>query len=194
VVANPVVTPEVERLAAADPGHPWVGGDRPLLVAVGRLTRQKDFATLLRAFARLLKSRPARLVILGEGEERRGLEAEVDRLDLRDAVDLPGFRDQPYPLVARADLFVLSSRWEGSPNALTEALHLGVPAVATDCPSGPAAILPPERLAPVGDVDALAGVMAEALSRPRAGEERRAAVAAYTHERSAGAYLRVLAC
>jgi glycosyltransferase involved in cell wall biosynthesis len=118
----------------------------------------------------------------------------VDRLDLRDAVDLPGFRDQPYPLVARADLFVLSSRWEGSPNALTEALHLGVPAVATDCPSGPAAILPPERLAPVGDVDALAGVMAEALSRPRAGEERRAAVAAYTLERSAGAYLRVLAC
>jgi glycosyltransferase involved in cell wall biosynthesis len=193
-VANPVVTPEVDQLAQAEAGHPWVSGDRPLVVATGRLTRQKDFVTLLRAFARLLESRPARLVILGEGEQRRALEAEAAGLHLRDAVDLPGFRANPYPLMVRADLFALSSQWEGSPNALTEALHLGVPAVATDCPSGPSALLPSKRLVPVGDVDGLAALMADVLSRPRAGEERRAAVAAYTLERSAGAYLRVLAC
>jgi len=192
VVANPVVTTELDRLAAGSADHPWVDGARPLLVAVGRLTRQKDLATLLHAFARLRAARQARLVILGEGEERAALEALVARLRLSDSVDLPGFRTNPYPLLAAADLFVLSSRWEGSPNALTEALYVGVPSVATDCPSGPCALLPPDRLAPVGDAEALAARMAAALDRPRPSAELRAAVADYTLERSAAAYLAVL--
>lgn len=192
VIANPVVTPEVDRLAAAPPEHPWVDGDQPLLVAVGRLTRQKDFSTLLHAFAKLRTKRDARLLILGEGEDRAALDALVTRLGLGESVDMPGFYANPYPLMAAADLFVLSSRWEGSPNALTEALYLGVPSVATDCPSGSSDILPRERLAPVGDTDALAAIMASTLDQPREGGDLRAAVADYTLARSAAGYMAVL--
>lgn len=192
IVANPVVTPEVDRLAGAAPEHPWVGADRPLIVAVGRLTRQKDFPTLLHAFAKLREARDARLLIMGEGEDRGVLEALVARLGLGDCVDLAGFYANPYPVMAAADLFVLSSRWEGSPNALTEALYLGVPSVATDCPSGPSDILPDERLAPVGDAGALAAIMASTLCQPRGCGELRAAVADYTLARSAAKYLAVL--
>ena len=92
-------------------------------------------------------------------------------LGLAGEVDLPGFVPNPYPLIARAALFVLSSAWEGSPNVLTEALALGVPAVSTDCPSGPAEILGGGRygpLVPVGDVAALAEAMERTLAAPLA--------------------------
>lgn len=195
VVRNPVITPEIDRLAREHVAHPWIGGEVPLLLGVGRFSRQKDFPTLLHAFAHVRVRRPARLVILGEGDERAALERLVHRLGLDDAVDLPGFVANPYAWMARAQVFVLSSAWEGSPNALTEALHLGTPVVATDCRSGPRELLADGRygpLVPVGDARALADAIEATLDEPLPAATLRGAVVDYTRERSTRDYLRVL--
>lgn len=170
-------------------------GAPPVILAVGRLQRQKDFPTLIRAFARLRQQRPCRLLILGEGSGRPGLERLLRELGLEQAVALPGFVANPYPYMARASLLVLSSAWEGSPNVLTEAMALGTPVVATDCPSGPAEILQQGRfgpLAPVGDAEALAAAMAATLDAPLPAATLRAAVSDYQAERSAERYLELL--
>jgi len=168
VVHNPIVTPELGELAAAPLEHPWFEpGEPPVVLAVGRLAPQKDFATLIRAFELARQERPARLLILGEGPERPGLEALAADLDLGGSFDLPGRILNPYPYMVRAGAFVLSSRWEGLPSVLIEALFCGVPIVATDCPSGPMEILEGGKyglLVPVGDVGALAEGIVSALS------------------------------
>lgn len=196
VIRNPVVTPELASQAAEPCPHPWLQpGEGPVILAAGRLQRQKDFPTLIRAFARLRGERPCRLVILGGGMGRAGLLALIRDLRLEDAVDLPGHQANPYAFLARASLFVLSSAWEGSPNVLTEALALGTPVVATDCPSGPAEILDGGRfgpLVPVGDIPALAAAMAATLDHPLAPETLRAAVREYHQGTSARRYLEVL--
>lgn len=193
VIRNPVVTPRLVGMAAASVEHPWAN-DRsvPLVVAAGRLTEQKDFLTLVRAFATLRKSRPARLVILGEGRQRAKLERLAAELGIAEDMALPGFTPNPYAWMARANLFVLSSAWEGSPNVLTEALALGTPSVATDCPSGPREVLDGGRygpLVPVGDAAALAAEMARTLDAPLPADELKRAVAAYNRDASAQAYL-----
>ncbi|MDZ7751668.1 MAG: glycosyltransferase [Gammaproteobacteria bacterium] len=194
VIPNPVITPDLAHAARRPAGHPWADDkDLPLIIAVGRLTRQKDFPTLLRAFARVAVECPARLVILGEGSDRGGLLALAAELGIGDRVALPGFQGNPHAWVAAADLFVLSSLWEGSPNALTEAMALGVPVVATDCPSGPSELLQGGRVAPLvapRDVEGLAAAMARVLAAPPDPELLRGAVAAYTMEKSAASYLR----
>ena len=137
-----------------------------MILGVGRLTQAKDFPTLIRAFALVRKKRAARLMILGEGEERPKLEALVRELGLEREVTLPGFVDNPYKYMKRAAVFVLSSKWEGFGNVLVEAMALGTPVVSTDCPSGPAEILENGRwgrLVPVGDVYALAEAIIETL-------------------------------
>jgi glycosyltransferase involved in cell wall biosynthesis len=196
VLPNPSVTPELATLAAQTPAHPWFGdGGDPIVVAAGRLGRAKDFPTLVRAFARLCETRPARLMILGEGRQRSRLERLAAGLGVADRLALPGFVDNPYAFMAHADLFVLSSVWEGSPNVLIEALAAGVPVVATDCESGPREILDGGRygpLVPVGDVDALARAMAATLAAPPDRESLRAGAAPYTLEASARAYLDAL--
>lgn len=196
VIPNPVVGPRLHQLAAVAVDHPWLAADAPpVILGVGRLTRQKDFPTLVRAFARLRGERDARLMILGEGGERPALEALARRLGVEGDVALPGFAANPYAPMARAALFVLSSAWEGSPNALTEAMALGTPVVATDCPSGPREILRGGRVAPlvpVGDDEALAAAMADQLRAPAAAPALAQAVAAYRIDRSAAAYLRAL--
>lgn len=196
VVANPVIKPGLLEGAATRPDHPWLRDrDRPVILAVGRLTRQKDFPTLLRALARVLLERPVRLVILGEGEDRAALLRLAAQLDITDALDLPGFVDNVHAWMAHADLFVLSSAWEGSPNALTEALYLGAPVVSTDCRSGPREILDGGRIAPlvpVGDEAALARAILVTLRDPPDPGPLRAAAAEYTLERSATRYLELL--
>ena len=168
VVYNPVVTPEVAKMVQAPLDHPWLRpGQPPVVIAVGVLRRQKDFGTLVEAFARLRRRRPARLLILGEGPERAGLEALVARCRLESDVQLPGFVANPYAYMARASAFALSSRWEGLPGVLIEALFCGVPTVATDCPGGSREILAHGRygrLVPVGDPNALAEALESALS------------------------------
>ncbi len=159
ILYNPIVTPEVREKARAPLNHAWFEADQPpVLLAVGRLTKQKDFPTLIRAFAQVRQTRPARLLILGEGPDRPALEALVNQLGLEDDVALPGFVENPYAYMSRASLYVLSSRWEGLPTVLVEALYCGPPIIATDCPSGPREILADGQhglLVPVGDVTAL---------------------------------------
>src|SRR5215210_6767973 len=169
VIYNPsVVGAEVWEKAQAPLDHPWFKPDQPpVLVAVGRLQMQKDFPTLLHAFAKVRKQRPVRLLILGEGKERETLEELVKKLGLESDVSLPGFVANPYAYMARSSLFVLSSRWEGLPTVLIEALCCGIPVVSTDCPSGPREILRDGKygqLVPVGDVDALARAIEAALN------------------------------
>ena len=153
VIYNPsVVRADLWKKAHAPLDHPWFEpGQPPVLVAVGRLQIQKDYPTLIRAFALVRKNREVRLVILGEGRERSRLEALIEQLGLRHDVRLPGFVTNPYVYMAQASLFVLSSRWEG--------LCCGTPVVSTDCPSGPREILNDGRygqLVPVGEVNGLA--------------------------------------
>ena len=196
VVRNPVVTADLARQAAAAVAHPWLGDPAvPVVMGIGRLTRQKDFPTLIRAFARLRRARPARLLILGEGADRAALVDLARTEGVAGDVALPSFQANPYAWLARARLFVLSSAWEGSPNALTAALALGVPVVSTDCRSGPRELLAGGRygpLVPVGDVEALATAMNEVLARPLPADELKSAVREYGAEHSARRYLEIL--
>lgn len=168
VIPNPVITPRLKQMARAPVGHPWFRqGEPPVVLAVGRLVPQKDFDTLIRAFAAVRERRVARLLILGEGPERGALESAVAAHDLGSDVELPGWVTNPYPYLVRSAAFVLSSRWEGLPGALIEALFCGIPVIATDCPSGPREILDGGRhgrLVPVGEPDALALAIDQALS------------------------------
>ena len=170
VIYNPVVTPELYWKADERLDHPWfAAGEPPVILSVGRLTEAKDFPTLIRAFALVHKERLARLMILGEGEERPKLEMLVRELGLESDVALPGFVENPYKYMKRAAVFVLSSRWEGLPTVLIEALALGTPVVSTNCPSGPSEVLEGGRLGrlvQVGSEDLLAKAIAETLVNP----------------------------
>jgi glycosyltransferase involved in cell wall biosynthesis len=169
VIPNPVVTSELFKLAKEQPMHPWFEpGDPPVVLGVGRLSRQKDFPTLIRAFARVHCARACRLVILGEGEERPALERLSADLGVSDAVSLPGFVANPFAFMAKAAVFVSSSSWEGLPGALIQALACGTPTIATDCPGGSREVLRDGRfgyLMPVGEVPALAAAITAALER-----------------------------
>jgi glycosyltransferase involved in cell wall biosynthesis len=170
-VYNPV---GFERLEAAGSGavdHPWLSPlsprTGPVVLAAGRLIAQKGFPTLVRALA--LLPGDIRLVILGEGPDRPALERLVADLGLAHRVDIHGFVDNPYPYFRAADVFVLSSRWEGLPTVLIEALAFDTPIVATDCPSGPREILDGGRLGrlvPVGEPGPMAAAIAQAVASP----------------------------
>jgi len=171
VIYNPVVTPEVLEGARAALDHPWfASGAPPVVLSAGRLTWEKSYDCLIRAFAMVRERRRVRLVILGEGPERPHLEALVRELQMEADVQLPGFAKNPYAFMSRAAVFVLSSTSEGLPTALIEALATGTPVVSTDCPSGPREILQDGRLGrlvPVGDPTALARGVTAALEEPR---------------------------
>jgi len=196
VIRNPVISARLKQLAGQQPAHPWASGTHgALIVAAGRLTVQKDFTTLIRAFALLPETLEARLIILGEGDRRAELSQLVTELGLQERVDLPGFTPNPYAYMAAANLFVLSSRWEGSPNVLTEAMALDTPVVSTNCPSGPAEILDGGRIAPlvaVGDHEALAAAMLKVLREPPKPGVMQAAVREYDVQLSANRYLEIL--
>mgnify|MGYP000542529479 CR=1 FL=1 len=196
VIHNPVVAPGFERERDAEPQHPWfTDNDIPVLVAAGRLTPQKDYPTLLHAFTILRQRRPLRLIILGEGEDRRDLEALVRSLSIEEDVDMPGFAENPYAFMKAADLFVLSSRFEGFANVLAEALACGTPVVSTDCPYGPSEILANGkygRSVPVGDAEAFADAMNETLDEPREPDRLIRRGYEFSIEPIADAYLHVL--
>lgn len=195
VVYNPVVTPKLLELAQANVDYPWLTNDgRRLILAAGRLTKQKDFATLIHAFALVRKHLDVRLLIMGEGELRSDLEQLIAARALQDAVMMPGFVDNPFAIMKRADLFVLSSAWEGLPNVLIQAMACGTPVVSTACPSGPAEILESGkwgRLVPVGDVQALAQATLDTLSETEHPDTASRA-AYFSVERAAEEYLRLL--
>lgn len=195
VIYNPGVTPELREKAQLPLAHPWFQDDRtPVLVGVGSLTAQKDFGTLLHAFAQVRRNRPVRLFILGEGSDRPMLEGLVRKLGLEHDVSLPGFVENPYAYMARASAFVLSSRWEGLPTVLVEALYAGTSLIATDCPSGPREILRDGKfgvLVRVGKADELA----QAIARTLDGQVPRAPIESwqpFTLETVVDKYIRLL--
>lgn len=177
-VYNPIVSNDISRKAEAPSGHPWLDGpDRPIILAAGRLEENKGFRTLLSAFAMLLTRRRARLIVLGKGPLLSILLSRAEDLGIRDHVDFPGFATNPYPFMAGADLFVLSSRAEGLPTVVVEAMACGCPVVSTDCSAGPAEILEGGRLGeivPADDAGALADAMDLALNKSPDGSLLRA--------------------
>jgi glycosyltransferase involved in cell wall biosynthesis len=195
-ITNPVPIAEIEEKSRALLSHPWLEPSAPpILLGVGKLKLQKDFPTLIRAFARVRAQRPARLMILGEGEERRRLERLVRELGVAKDVALPGFAENPWAWMARASVFALSSAWEGFSNVVAEALACGCPVVSTDCPSGPAEILDHGNygmLVPVGDDRALADALLETLEKPRHPARLRARAAQFSVETAVDRYLDVL--
>src|SRR3954454_4714466 len=195
VVYNPVITPAMLAQASQSPDHPWFTPEQPpVILGVGRLTRQKDFPTLIRAFATVRRQRPARLMILGEGEERPRLERLVAELGVQSEVALPGFQENAMAYMAHAALFVLSSAWEGLPTVLIEALAAGTRVVSTDCPSGPREILQGGRLGalvPVGNAPALAAAITEALAQP-ASPPPQDALSPFTRDAAVGEYLSLI--
>ena len=163
----PVITDRFNQLKKQSVENPFLFSKKiPNILAVGRLTPAKDFVTLIKAFAIVIKNIPARLVILGEGESRSQLEDLVFELGLKDKVLLPGYVDNCYPYMVSCDLFVVSSAWEGLSMVLIEALACGAPVVSTDCKSGPREILQDGkwgRLVPVGEKDILAKAIKKSL-------------------------------
>lgn len=170
LMCNSTVSPVLEIMAEESLSDPWLSDPSvPTVVAAGRLRPQKDFDTLLRAFKIVVESRPCRLIILGEGSERGRLEKLTRELGLQGQVRLPGHVSNPFAYFRRSTLFVLSSRFEGAPNVLIEALSLGVPVVSTDCHSGPNEILEGGkygRLVPVGDHKKMAESILLTLGAP----------------------------
>ena len=176
VIHNAGYDQQVERLALEQPALPTPKG--PWFLGCGRLTAQKDFSTLIRAFARIRHECAAELWILGEGELRGKLEREIAALGLGSCVRLPGFVKNPFAFMARASAFVLSSQWEGFGNVVTEAMACGTPVISTDCPHGPREILEDGRwgsLVPVANVDGLAEAMRAALANPSQHQARASA-------------------
>ncbi len=181
ILYNPTVTAKLLEKSKEKPKNlQFNKKNQPIILAVGRLNIQKDFPTLIKAFAELRKKREAKLIILGEGKERGSLEKLTRKLKIENDIDLPGFTDNPYPFMAHADIFVLSSIFEGFGNVLIEAMSLGTPVVSTDCPNGPAELLGPivsedscgikngkyGKLVPVGNYEMLAKAIEETLDNP----------------------------
>ncbi len=202
-IYNPIVGPELFARAGELTGHPWFApGEPPVILGVGRLTEQKDFPTLLRAFARVRAKRAARLLILGgaKNEEKfhdrqAALQTLAAELGIAGDVALPGFADNPIAYMARARVFVLSSRFEGLPGALIQALACGCQVVSTDCPTGPAEILEQGRyglLVPMGDDAAMAAAIEQALDAPLDAALLRRRAGEFSEARAVSSYLEAL--
>lgn len=184
VMDNPVIFPGMKPLKALAPGHPWLedAAGIPTLVSLGRLEPQKNYALLIEAFALLRKKRTCRLIIFGEGSLRASLEAQITEAGLGSDVDLPGYTTNPFAVLRAADLFVLSSHWEGLPTVAIEALACGTRVVSTENSTGVRQIVAtPEagELVPCNDVLALSAAMGRVLNVPASGEALTRLVSAY---------------
>jgi glycosyltransferase involved in cell wall biosynthesis len=196
IIYNPVRQTENGSIESGDEDLvQWWNLGAIKLIAVGSLKAQKDYPTLLKAMDLLCRTADARLIILGEGPERPKLEQFVKNHGLSDSVRLPGFRISPHPYLRQADIFVLSSRWEGLGNVITEALLCGCRVVSTDCPSGPDELLANGRygtLVPPRDPERLAQVIAERAAMPHDPEPGRRWARRFNPDAAAEAYLNLL--
>lgn len=192
VIYNPVVSENIEHRSREPANHPWLDSpELPVILAIGKLNKRKNFPLLLAAFARLLTHRPARLLVLGDGRMKPKLLALTKRLGIEESVDFPGFKENPFAFLAKADLFVLSSRHEALPTVLIEAMACGCPVVSTDCPFGPREILEEGRfgpLVPVGDSEALAAAMVRVLDAPPSRNVLRERAALFSIDRAVDRY------
>ena len=193
VIANPIETPPAQIPVSTEIEAQWHAGG-PRILSVGSLKPEKDQKLLLSAFAELTRFRDASLLILGEGPLRKDLEARANQLGIADRVAMPGFRHDPWPYYASADIFVLASRSEGFGNVLVEAMAVGLPVVSTDC-AGPREVLDEGRygqLTAVGDVGALAAGMSDALAHRGDAEARRERARQFRPELAADRFLELL--
>ncbi|WP_229770527.1 glycosyltransferase [Halorhabdus sp. CBA1104] len=167
VIYNPVDVESIRELATQPVYHRWFSDDSlDVVLAGGRHEPQKGFDTLLKAFSRISEE-DVRLVLFGTGPETESLQAHAAALEIDDHVSFPGFVENPFVFMASADVFVLSSEYEGFGLVLIEALACGCPVVSTDCESGPAEILEGGTygpLVPVGDENALAEAIGATLA------------------------------
>jgi len=167
VIYNPVITPELLEKAQQPLEHPWFEpGQPPVILGLGRLDPVKDYPTLIRAFSRVRQHASVRLLILGEGDQREGLERLVKQLGLTDDVCLPGFQQNPFPFLHHAAVLALSSLHEAAPSVIIQALACDCPVVATDCPGGVRELVGDGKfghLVPVGDDEAMAQAVLEVL-------------------------------
>jgi exopolysaccharide biosynthesis WecB/TagA/CpsF family protein len=196
-IVNPVIGADLCSLANGPAPHPWLEHcAMPTFLFVGRLTRQKDPETLLHAMALLLKSQPARLILLGQGELFGQLVELTARLGLSECVCFPGFQENPLPWIRHASALVLCSRYEGLGNVLIEALACGTPVIATDCPFGPSEILRGGalgRLVPVGDAATMAHAMRDYATQGVSPAARRARAREFSVDRCADQHERLIA-
>jgi glycosyltransferase involved in cell wall biosynthesis len=170
VIPDPIDVAAVASSSREAVAHPWFDDETLVVLGVGRLTWQKNFDMLIRAFHLLKRDIPdAKLLLLGDGELRPKLEGLVTELGLTTDVDLHGFVDNPWSYMSRSNVLAMSSRFEGLGLVLVEALACGIPVVSTDCPSGPAEVLDCGRLGtltPVDDAEAMAAALTDVLSNP----------------------------
>lgn len=196
VIFNPVITDQMTSMAAESPGHPWLNeGEHYKILAVGRLAKQKDYVTLIRAFQMVKDVVPAKLIILGEGKDRGRLEALITDLKLSEFIDLPGFMQNPFVFMAHSDLFVMSSIIEGLPTVLFEAMASGCEVISTDCPYGPSEILQGGKygtLVPANDPKSLADAIVEAYEKKPRFEKARDYARQFTAQRAADQYLQLI--
>jgi glycosyltransferase involved in cell wall biosynthesis len=193
VVHNPVDIEWIE-LQASEAKPRWLNG-RKYILSAGRLIHQKDYPTLLRAFSKIQSKIDHDLVILGEGPLRQSLEALINELELSTRVHMPGYLRNPFPIYRHADLFVLSSVFEGFGNVIVEALSLGIPVVATHCPGGPKEILDGGRygsLVSVGDTDKLAQAIECTLKNPIESQILKKRAKYFSVDRIASIYLDIV--
>ena len=195
-IFNPVFRPAILTRAQEPLAHRWFSPDAPpVLLGIGKLKPQKDFPSLLRAFARIRAERPARLIILGEGPRRKDLQTLARKLRIHEDVELPGFVPNPFAYLRQARVFVLSSAWEGLSNVIIEALACGCPVVSTDCPSGPAELLDHGNygaLVPVGNDEALAAAILQTLAKAHDRDRLLARAKEFSVERATKQYSQVL--
>lgn len=179
-IDNPVVTRQFKEMSCKSAVElPWQQHHKTI-VSAGRFTAQKDFLTLLRAFKILRNTVDCKLILLGEGAEQEKLESYIEQNKLKNDCYLPGFVKNPLPFFKEADVFVLSSKFEGSPNVLIQALACGTAVVSTDCPTGPKEILVDDSygvLVPVGNEKDMASAIKLKLGKANNGEQRRVAKA-----------------
>lgn len=193
---NPIIPENLSALCEMPVTPQWSQDGKPLVLAVGRLSPEKGCDMLLEAFARVLRERPARLAFLGNGPEHENLQAHAELLGIREQVHFLGYQENVFAWLRRANVLALSSVIETFPTALIEAMAVGTPVVAFDCPKGPREIISHEEnglLVPPRDPEALAAAISRLLGDPelaaRLAEGGRSRAQDFTYSRTIGAYL-----
>ena len=195
VIENPAYTDDSVTMGDETPDHPWFNDDIPIVVGVGRLTGYKNFDILIRAVSQIAARRDIRLLILGKGGLRAELESLVKNLNAQEFIALPGFVDNPFAYYKSADIFAHAAKFEAFGNVLVEALAMGTPVVATNCPGGPPSILGHGkwgRLVPIGDPDAMAKAIEVTLDEPTDAERLKSRAQDFNVDTVADEYLSVL--